>query len=124
MVAGSQAKKRSAGGAASARRLSSSDSSIAMFMAPSSGSVTSRRKAVVTRAPRSHPALSPEGRGLLRLAPPQNGLAGRQRLVEPAHRGRERRLVDDVRVGLRLAGDLDHRVAELIERLLGLGLGR
>src|ERR1700737_1883028 len=123
MVAGSQAKKRRGGGAGSASRPWSRVSSSAMLSAPSSGSVTSRRKGVVTtphlRAPRlraPHPALSPEGRGLLRLAPPQDGLAGGQRLVESAHRRGQRRLVDHRGVALGFPGGLDYRVAELVER--------
>src|SRR4029077_10333002 len=100
MVAGAQAKKRRVGGALPASRPSSSASSSAMLRAPSSGSVTSRRKGVVT----PHPALSPEGRGLLGLAPPQDGLAGGQRLVELAHRRGERRPVGELACGVRLAG--------------------
>src|SRR6059036_864415 len=43
-VGGSHAKNRSVGGEVSARRPSDSASSIAMFVAPSVGSVTSRRQ--------------------------------------------------------------------------------
>ena len=50
-------------------------------------------------------------------------LAGGAGLVEAADRGGDGRCVDGVGVGLGLAGDPDHRVAELVQRLLRLRLG-
>src|SRR5215831_19624220 len=150
MVGGDQAKKRSVGGEPWRSRPSSSASSSAMFAAPSSGSVTSNlnwvtlvpaRRAYPSspspprgegRARRAHPSISApgggEGRGEgecprpTRRRPLEPRLARGSRLIEPAHRRRDRRLVDQVRVLLRLARDLNHRVAELVERLLRLRL--
>src|SRR6195256_6114171 len=109
-----------------------SASSSAILAAPSSGSVTTSRKLTTTR--RAHPtdSLSPRARGPgsggrvpsphLRWRPLEARLAGVDRLVEAAHRRPHGRLVNQVRIFRRLPRDLDHRVAELGERLLRLRL--
>jgi len=65
-VGGAHAKKRTVGGEAPARRPSQTASSIAMFAAPSVGSVTSRRQ-VEARGLRVTPLASHIAGGALRL---------------------------------------------------------
>src|SRR5215467_14711543 len=104
-----------------------------MFAAPSTGSVTSNLKLLTLVAARraTLPSPSPpegERAGVRGTTPSrrrwrrplQARLPRRSRLIEAAHRCRHRRLVDQMRIFLRLARDLDHRVAELVERLLRL----
>src|SRR5689334_23030786 len=116
-VGGSQAKNRSVGGDVPAWRPRQSASSMAMFVAPSVGSVTRRRQAFAAIA-----AMVPRVSSALRT-PPQIRLARGARLIQAPHRRADGRRRRDRGVLLRLARDLDHRVAELVERLLGLRLG-
>src|SRR6266481_3123010 len=103
-----------------------------MFAAPSMGSVTSRRNVVMSSSWAATRAVMAgrrtRGHGPPRLrsrrlwGPPEPRLTRRECLVEPTHRRGHGSVADELRVRLRLAGDLDHRVAELVERLLRLRL--
>src|SRR5579864_9405112 len=62
--------------------------------------------------------------GMLFEAVLDDGLLRRAHLVEPPHGPVVRGLLQELRLGRRLASDLEHRVAERIERLLRLRLGR
>src|SRR5205814_5573931 len=61
---------------------------------------------------------------LVRRRPLESRLAGRSRLIEPSHGGGHRSIEDDLRILSRLAGDLDHGIAELVERLFRFRLRR
>src|SRR5919108_1720870 len=111
-VGGAQAKKRSVGGEVAARRPRQSASSRAMLVAPSVGSVTSSRQTpfMAERSPPRRPA--------------EIRLAGGSGLIETTDRRGHRRIVDHAGIVLGLLRDLDHRLAERVQGVLGFGLGR
>src|SRR5207237_7598681 len=108
-------------------------SSIAMLVAPSHGSVMRSRQFMLgapkwppnpQRSGRPGKPVGPLGLALALGAPLEVRLAGGARLVEASYGRRHRRRGGDGGILLRFAGDLDHRIADRGERLLGLGFRR